>query len=454
MCAAALNRHSGLVISTVQGMSGLIAKMQLNKIVREQYLSKLNDLQKQLSSIEGHLSKYPKLQKDTKIITELKEVDEALRKALNECDKLCKTRMHSHQDSAELQLRNVGSLLEQIKVSVELAIQLIGSEMIYLNQEGLANVVAEPDRPTDVIAEPDGQCSNIRWKENANREVTKYEILLESTTDTDSQICFTSETCELRVTEEMKSWEGHSIRVRAMNSVGYGPWSDPIATSPPTQPQLKDNISYNATDYNSLCIQVKCNEQQSKQQVTHCILEQTTTKKSKPYAFSKSTNMVKMVITIPPGCNQCNYCIKFKNQQGESIPTEELNACAIIASLIPGKPRKVRSIDGAKTTTEVWITWEQPKRNAGAVHRYIVEKRQLGSPWEEVPPEAGMDRLEGVLRDLNNRPPEFASQLYLQSATQNEDQVSYRVVKNLQQDTTYEFKISAVNEKKWNWSSK
>lgn len=262
MCAAALNRHSGLVISTVQGMSGLISKMQLNKIVREQYLSKLNDLQKQLSSIEGHLSKYPKLQKDTKIITELKDVDVALRKALNECDKLGKTRMHSHQDSAELQLRNIGSLLEQVEGSVT---QLIGSEMIYLNQDGLADVNAEPDRPSDVIAEPDGQCSNIHWKENANREVTKYEILLESTTNTDSQICFTSETCELRVTEEMKSWEGHSIRVRAMNSVGYGPWSEPIATSPPTQPQLRDNISYSATDYNSLCIKVKCNEQQSKQ---------------------------------------------------------------------------------------------------------------------------------------------------------------------------------------------
>ena len=58
-----------------------------------------------------------------------------------------------------------------------------------------------------------------------------------------------------------------------------------------------------------------------------------------------------------------------------------------------------------------------------------------------------MEYLEDVLRDLNNHPPEFASQLYLQSATQNKDQVSYRVVKNLQQDTTYEFKISAVNEK-------
>jgi hypothetical protein len=287
-------------------------------------------------------------------------------------------------------------------------------------------------------------------KENANREVTKYDILLKNTSDADFEISFTCEKCQLRITEEVKPWEEYSVRVRAVNEVGYGPWSEPeviviMNQSPPTQPQLKD-VSYDTTDCSSLCLKIMRNELQIKQQVTHCILEQSITNESSCYLFPETNKALNMVMRIPPGCEQCKYCIKFKNQWGESIPTEELDACAIIPSLIPGKPRKVRSIDAAKTSTEVWITWKQPKRNAGAVRRYIVEKRQLGAPWEEVyvPPETGMDPLESQLRDLTSHPPEHANQLYRQTATQK---VAYRVVKNLKQDTSYEFRIFAENEK-------
>jgi hypothetical protein len=445
MCAAAIDQHSsGPVISTVNGMCQLIAKMQLNKIVRKRYQSKFKELHKLLSEIQNQLFDHPKIQKPTKIIVELKKIEEALRQALNECDELSKSRTHSHQDNAELQPTNLESLdrsLNKVETSAEAAIELIQS-MRELNPSGgeCPLVVAE------VVAEPDGQCLSITWKdceENANREVTKYEILLKSISDTDFEISFTCATHELRITEEVKPWEQYGVQVRAVNEVGYGPWSEPEVIGPPTQPQLKD-VSYDVTDYNSLCLQITLNELQIKQKVTHCTIEQSTTNESSCYIPDANKVFKNMVIKIPPGCDQCRYRIKFKNQWGESIPTEELDACTIIPSLIPGKPRKVRSIDAAKTTTEVWITWKQPKRNAGAVRRYIVEKRQLGSPWEEVPPETSMDPLESQLRDLNNHPPEHANQLYRQSATQK---VAYRVVKNLKQDTPYEFRIFAVNEK-------
>jgi uncharacterized LabA/DUF88 family protein len=430
---------SGLVISTVQGMFRLITKMEMNNTVQKQYQSKFKQLHKLLSEIQSQLTKHPKIQKATKIIVQLKNVEEALQQATNKCDELSKTRMHSHQDNTKLQPRSLESLLEQAETSVKDAIELIQS----MNQCPLV--------VTKVVAEPDGQFLNISWKdckENANREVTKYDILLKSTSDTDFKISFTCEKCQLRITEEVKPREQYSVQVRAVNEVGYGPWSEPEVIGPPTQPQLKDvHVSYDAIDNNSLCIKVTLNELQIKQQVTHCIVEQSTTNESSCYIPDANKVFKNMVIKIPPGCDQCRYRIKFKNQWGESIPTEELDACTIIPSLIPGKPRKVCSIDAAKTTTEVWITWKQPKRNAGAVRRYMVENRQLGSPWEEVSSKTSKDYLERQLRDLKNHPPEFVSQLHHQFAAQNEDQICHRVGINLKQDTPYEFRIFAVNEK-------
>jgi phosphoglycerate-specific signal transduction histidine kinase len=142
---------SGLVISTVNGMCQLIAKMEMNKIVQKQYQSKFKRLHKLLSEIQCQLLKYPKIQKATKIIEELKNVEEALQQALNECDKLSETRTHSHQDNTELQLRNLESLLEQAETSAEDAIELI-------------HVFECPLVVTEVVAVPDGQCLNISWR--------------------------------------------------------------------------------------------------------------------------------------------------------------------------------------------------------------------------------------------------------------------------------------------------
>lgn len=488
MCAAFLFQECcGPAITTVKGLCDLISKMERNKTVQKRYQSQVKTLNELLSNVRSKLTEYPKIEKESNIIMVLNNLRETLRQGLNECNKLSETRMCSHQaiilqqikntlyaESQSKNFENLDRTLNQAVATAQLAVQLMSihitetqahtrskqSEMIYRSLHPYSGVFEchngePPLAVTDVVAEPNGPYLMISWKdcdENASREVNKYKIMLQSATDPDFRIHLLSETCKVRITEKVKPWEEYNVQVRAVNKVDYGPWSEPLYNivmnqSPPTRPRLND-ISYNAISHTSLYIMIQRKQEHNKQQVTQCNLEQFHTNEDKvcsSYPFFDHTNTLAMLIRIPIGGQQRKYRLKYVNQWGESLPTEELTT-PIISSLIPGKPHNVRCIEEASTTTEVWLTWEQPKTNIGAVDSFKVEKRQLHvhSSWEEIPLETGADPLESVLKNL--KVDKDFPQLQAASTLKHNSQQLYRVVKNLKQDTPYQFRICVVNK--------
>ena len=469
----------GQAISMIKGLYDLLGKMELNKIVRKRYQSQVKILTGVLSNVESKLLEYPKIQRKSKIIMALNDLEEKIRQGLRECNRCSYVDDFVHKNityagSQSKKVDNLEHTLSQAVSTAQIAVQVISihitENLIQAQKNEMINQSLNPcggvfechdgELPlavTDVVAKPGGPYLMISWKdseENASRKENKYEIKLHVTnaTDPNSKLCLPCETYNVRIIDKVQPWEECNVQVRAVNNAGYGPWSEPpcnvvMNQSPPKQPQLQD-ISYNAPNQDSLYIVIQRNEEHNKQQITHCILEQTHPDENitrSSYVFSDLTGTLPMLIRIPPECQQCKYRIKFVNQWGESLLTEELTT-PIISSLLPGKPHNVHFVEVSLTHTEVWITWEEPQTNAGAVYGYKVERRQLHSSWEEIPPETGIDPLERTLKDLriDTRLPQIASEL--QSTMCNEGREVFRVVKNLKQDTPYQFQILAANK--------
>ena len=501
MCAAAIVvlKCSGPVITVVKGCLELLAKMELNKIVKKRHCSKIKELSLLLSEVKAILLDYPEIQKKSKINMDLKHIDDILKQGMNVCNRLndstfmSQVRNTLQAESQSKTLDNLGHDLDNAQNTVQAALQLINCCVTEIQSQArgkenerilqslnpqrgvfeccdgkpplaVTNVVAE-------VPEPDPEADHvylmISWndcEENTKRRVNKYEVTLKSATATDWSAPFHCTTYSVKVTEQVKPWEKYDIKVRAMNDAGYGPWSEVLCNivinkCPPKQPQLKD-ITYDAPNSKPLYmyITIQRTEEHNEQQVFRCILKQTHNDETVtcfPYPFFHQTNTLPMLIRIPPESQQCTYQIMFENKFGKSPPSEK-QVTPVFYSLLPGKPQNVHVIEEGTTTTEVWLTWKQPKTNVGTIDSYKVEKCQLHSKWEEVPFKTGTDTdhdpnsysdpdpLDCLLKDLKTD--RELPRVKAANKLKYEDQELYRVIKNLKQDTPYQFRIIAVNK--------
>ena len=471
-----------------------ISTMKANSEVRTQYQNQFSILELVLEKIRRRLTDHSELQNNRDIIGTLQNLKQTIDNAKRKCSELNPSNIMEYGRNF-IRAGSQSTTLEHLHRDFMQAIEIANLTMQLINQQcqeaDCSNITREferlheaaippsegvfeqgepPAAVTNVSATPHGNLLTVRWNDEANRnkQINKYQIKL-CNPDVPVRVernCNTwSARVEINIAERLMPWREYNIQVRAVNNFGYGPWSEPeceilMNQSPPIKPKVRLKSAPIST---SLQLQVDRPELYHLQQITHCIIRKRIVNtftgwetEQVPCNFIEDSTV--QTISGHNFQTRSSYRIQIRlcNEWGESEPSEEI-VTNPIANMLPRPPRRLFFVKESRSHNKVWLTWKPPRVNQGCIDHYVVEKRTRRSAWEEVHDSMNTYQVQRVLTfgEETIQTMAFTSRRTgipvltqtLQSLRERERQNEsfFKIVDNLQQNTTYIFRVYAVN---------
>ena len=349
------------------------------------------------------------------------------------------TQLRRACENLQLMLHQV-SLFQnrKLKEAVESGTQDIKRTVVH--PEGgvfLPNRVVRPKpqeiKSPQVSLDESGDLMEVNWIDdnNPNDAVDSYEIRYD---DENEQVvpaqrdkCMLAEGSNtfgmILGYPKIKPGNLYTIQVRAVNGAGPGKWSEPpvifrFKSGPPNKPRKPAVTVLSPTEV-QIAVSRLSEREENGSCITQCKVEYTEkidgddpTWSTLQVQIKKRTTLeVKLKIGgLKPDATY-SFRVRMINDSGESVPSD---SCDVITTqLIPGPPQNLR-ISSKRTSTTIKVRWDEPSANPQAAYKYRIEWRLAKqSEW-------------GPGKTVNKK--------------------SAKVI-DLKTDTTYQFRVRAVNNK-------
>ena len=456
--------------SILQSVMATVSIMKANSVVRARYQNQVEAIVPLLESIEMKLNDYPSLLNDQAILASLRYLEQTIQNGVKLCQELepsnkvlaAKLLQRGENlalaDSQAKILENLNWEFSQAMIAANLAMQLLScriqeehsqerrQEIEQLRQllhpsAGVFIIGKEPVQVTNVTTESSRGYLGVSWNDNVNKnlQIQKYQIRLNRTNLTVEKECKTwSSSVSIRIADRVKPWNEYSVQVRAVNEAGFGPWSEPaicglMDQSPPVKPITRIKSAPTNT---SLYLEIDRPKLYNLQQVTYCVLKKRIINPTSPLLdwnieevaciFDDNSTVHTVHVRNLQTRLRYQFQISLCNQWGESEPTMVEMADAI-SGMLPGSPQRIFFVKQSRSHKEVRITWKPPKINAGSIDHYVIEKckKKYFSIWEKA---ANVTTITSKDHDQVSS-----------------DKECFALVKSLNQDTTYFFRVCGVN---------